>query len=218
MTSKLFAAAALVAASLSAHAASITAPSATFSGSVITFNEYDGLVTAGTVDLGQGVTLSATANVVLGQDAFDLGDNGLWTGYASSPDRDGHFLSTAFTAGSGVVSFTLAAPARSVGAFVNQFQNVGQTNNSMLVVAYDQQGNVLESFSVSPNTAFDGYDEGLFVGFTRAQGDIYGFGLVNGSFVVDNVTVAAVPEPASTALALVGLGVAGLAARRRRAA
>lgn len=218
MTSKLLAAAALLAASLSTHAASIVASTATFAGTVITFNEFDGLVTAGALDLGHGVTLTATPNVVVGQNAFDLGDNGLWTGFASTPDHDGHFVSTAFTTPRGEVGFSFAAPVSSVGAFVNQFQGYGKTNNSMLVVAYDMDGNTIESFRVSPNTAADGYDEGVFVGFHRAQADIYGFGLVNGSFVVDNLTIAAVPEPTTTALALAGLGVAGLVARRRRTA
>ena len=215
MTSKLFAAAALVAASLSAHAASITAPSATFSGNVITFNEFDGLTVGSTLDLGKGVTLSTTANAIVGQYAQDLGDNGLWSSVGNA-NRDGNFLASAFTTSRGEIGFSFANPVSSVGAFVNQFQASGKTNNSLLVVAYDIDGYVLESFSVHIDTDAFGYDEGKFLGFKRATADIYGFGFANGSFVVDNLTIGAVPEASTWAMLVAGLGLMGTMARRRR--
>ncbi|MCP6429316.1 hypothetical protein NL523_28790, partial [Klebsiella pneumoniae] len=79
--------------------------------------------------------------------------------------------------------------------FVNQFQPEGVTNNRMLVVAYDINGSVLESISLSIDTDAYGYDEGKFVGFQRATADIYGFGFVDGTVVIDNVVTTAVPEP-----------------------
>lgn len=214
MQSKLIAAA-LLAASVGAQAAPVIADSATFTGDVITFNEFDGLTVGSSLDLGNGVTLTTTANAIAGQFAQDLGDNGLWS-VVGNANRDGSFLSSAFVGTRGEIGFTFANPVSSVGAFVNQFQAYGKTNNSMLVVAYDIDGYVLESFSVSIDTDAFGYDEGKFLGFQRATADIYGFGFVDGSVVIDNVTTA-VPEPGTWGLMLAGLGVAGLVARRRRA-
>lgn len=211
---KQFIAAALAAASLGANAAFVNASSATFSGNVITFNEFDGLSTSAPVALGNGVTLSTTPNAIVGQNAQDLGDNGAWT-VLGDANRDGNFLASAFTNGRGEIGFSFANPVASVGAFVNQYQAPGKTNNSLLVVAYDVDGNILESQRVSIDTAWDGYDEGRFVGFQRAQADIYGFGLVDGTVVIDNVT-SAVPEPSSWALALAA-ALTVVAVSRRRA-
>lgn len=215
MQSKLFAAA-LLAASVSAQAAPVVADSATFTGDVITFNEFDGLTVGSSLDLGNGVTLTTTASAVAGQYAQDLGDNGLWSSIGNA-NRDGNFLASTFTNNRGEIGFSFANPVSSVGAFVNQYQVSGSTANSLLVVAYDVHGYVLESFRVTIDTDAFGYDEGKFLGFQRATADIYGFGFVDGSVVIDNVVTSAVPEPATWGLMLAGLGVAGFVARRRRA-
>jgi PEP-CTERM motif len=100
-----------------------------------------------------------------------------------------------------------------VGAFVNQFQ--GTAPNSMVVLAYGVDGEVLESFSIGVDTDVNGYNEGLFVGFQRASADIYGFGIADGTFVLDNLTYA-VPEPGSLAMVLAGLGLLVSVSRHRR--
>ena len=215
MKSKLIAAA-LLAATVGAQAAPVIADSATFTGDVITFNEFDGLTVDGSLNLGNGVTLTTTPNAIVGQFAQDLGDNGLWSSIGND-NRDGNFLAAAFTTNRGEIGFSFANPVSSVGAFINQYQPNGVTTNNVMVVAYDINGHVLESFQLTIDTDAFGYDEGKFVGFTRATADIYGFGFVDGSVVIDNVVTAAVPEPATWGLMLVGLGVAGFAARRRRA-
>ena len=106
MKQQLFAVA-LAAASLGAQAASLVANSATFTGDVITFNEYDGLIVNGSLDLGNGVTLTTPENAVVGQYAQDLGDNGLWTSFGNE-HRDGNFLASAFTTNRGEIGFSFA--------------------------------------------------------------------------------------------------------------
>ncbi len=211
------AATALLALSMGAQAASINAADATFAGHVVTFDGFDGLITAGPLDLGNGITFTSAPNAVVGADNQDLGDNGAWTAVGLDSPRSGNFLASAFVARRGEFGFTFANPVASVGAFVNQFQATGSTSNSLTLIAYDYWGNDLETFSVKIDTASDSYDQGRFVGFTRASADIYGFGIADGTVVVDNL-VTAVPEASSWALALAGLSVAGVMARRRRAA
>lgn len=215
MKLKFIASAALALAAMTAQAASIVAPSATFSGTVITFDEFEGLETSGPLDLGHGVTLTSTPVVEVGAYERALGTNGTWTTIGLSGERGGNFVATEFVRGRGEFGFDFATPMQQVGAYVNQFQTAG-VPNSLQVIAYDQQYNVLESFTVSIDTDEFGYDEGMFVGFSRATADIYGFGIANGTVVLDNLTVSAVPEPESVALALAGLCVAASLARRRR--
>jgi len=184
-------------------------------GSASNFDTFEGLETFGPLDLGNGITLTSTPVVEVGAYERALGTNGTWTTIGDGVNRGGNFVATEFVAGRGEFGFTFANPVQSVGAFVNQFQNAG-VNNSLLVIAYDQYNNVLESVNVSIDTDEFGYDEGKFVGFTRASADIYGFGIADGTVVLDNLTVSAVPEPQSTALMLAGLCVAASVARRRR--
>jgi PEP-CTERM motif len=217
------AAAALMAATVSAQATSIVAPSATFSGTAVYDFNFDDAYLAtfpslnitGPLSLGGGVTLTSSPFVEIGANVRDLEDNGAWTVVGNS-NRDGYFIATNFVARRGEFGFSFDAPIQKVGIFANQLQPYGKTNNSIEVLAYDQYGSVLESFNVTINTAWDSYDEGMFIGFQRASADIYGFGIANGSFVVDNLTVA-VPEPETYALVFAGLAVVGALARRRAA-
>jgi hypothetical protein len=214
--------AAMLAVSVTAQAAPIQSASATFTGTLTDFNDFDGFILpqieAGnlitSLDLGNGISLTTTPFSVVGQNAFDLGQNGLWTVIGNS-NRDGNFVSTGFLGNNGQVTFNFSVAMQKVGIFANQSQITG-VNNSLVVLAYDINGNVLESFSSTIDTDVDGYDEGMFIGFERASADIYGFGLSDGTFVVDNL-VTAVPEPETYAMLLIGLGAVGAVARRRRA-
>ena len=104
-----------------------------------------------------------------------------------------------------------------VGIFANQFQAFDTTDNSLQVLAYDMNGNVLETFTTNIDTPWDSYDEGMFIGFQRQSADIYGFGLANGSFVMDNLTISPVSEANTWALMMAGFGIIGGIALRRRA-
>lgn len=191
---------------------------------VLDFNAYDGLLTTGPLDMGTtpgAVVFTSAPFAVVGAAAQDLGANGLWgargtpeDGLVDTPTGNGHFLASAFVARRGELGFSFAQPVAKVGAFFNQFQTDGVPNNLRLI-AYDAAGNELESFAFSINTAADGYNEGKFLGFSRTSADIYGFGISDGSFVMDNLTTAPVPEPGTYALMAAGLLVVGRLASRR---
>lgn len=199
----------------SVQATPIDNASAPFAGTVIDFNQFDGLITSGPLSLGHGITLTSTPNVEVGANAQALGTNGTWTVLGDGINRDGTFLATRFVSPRGELGFSFAAPVQRVGAFFNQNQLAGITNR-LTLLAYDADGNVLETQTVSIDTDEFGYDEGRFLGFQRASADIHGFAVADGTFVMDNLTVSAVPEPQALALLMAGVGVTWVAARRRR--
>lgn len=222
MKLQLLGLAVLLSMSTLSQAAPIQASSATFSGAVIDFNFDDSFLATlpslnitGPFNLGHGVTLVSSPFVEIGAFNADLGDNGAWSVVGNS-NRDGYFLSTSFVFNNGAMGFSFDTPMQQVGIFANQFQALDTTNNTIQVLAYDASGNVLETFTTNINTDVDSFDEGMFIGFQRASADIYGFGLANGSFVVDNLTISPVPEADAWAMLLAGFGVVGAMARRRR--
>jgi MYXO-CTERM domain-containing protein len=193
---------------------------------LITFDQFDNLLTAGPVELGANpgdVVFTSTPNTRLGADEQNLDQNGLWgvrgnpvDGLIDTPTGSGNFVSSAFVTRRGEFGFSFGFGVNAVGAFFNQFQVEG-INNSMRLLAYDAMGNELESFVASVDTDPLGYNEGRFLGFQRASADIYGFGIADGTFVMDNLTISPVPEAEGYAMMLLGLAGLGLLARRRRA-
>lgn len=199
----LIAAAALMAASVSAQAAQINYSLDSLAGAtVIGFDSFDGLVnTTGTVDLGNGVVFSGDLDAELSPPVRDLGDNGAWTfglnGFAASGT-------------SGTMTFTFDALKAGASAFVSHLGG-----ESLLIEALGLSGNVLENATVTfAASSMYSYDEGTYVGFLRNTTDIKSLRITGVGAVADNVT-AAVPEPETYMLALVGLSVL-LGARQQR--
>lgn len=204
--------------------------------SLITFNGFDGLVSGTTAievglsEIGQSVLFTSTPVSTVGANNQDLGGNGLWGArgdiarpsngnentLVSTPTGDGNFISSSFVTRRGEFGFSFANPVSSVGAYFNQFQRIGTTNNMLDLLAYDADGNTLATYSFMINTDVDSYNEGSFLGIQSSTANIYGFGVANGTMVMDNLMIAAVPEPSFYLLLSIGALVVGGAARRRR--
>ncbi|HEX2010439.1 MAG TPA: hypothetical protein VJN44_05805 [Roseateles sp.] len=218
---KTLAAAALLALAGAAQAAAVYDANGFGASRVVTFNGYDGLLTTGsedvgTAEVGMAVWMTSGPNAEIGAVARDLGENGLWTGFGAGPATEGHFLASSFVARRGELGFSFDMGVKSVGAYMNQFQSAAG-GNAFTVLAYGKSGDVLEQFSYSVDTDWDGYDQGQFLGFSRASADIYGFGVAGNNIVLDNLSfTTAVPEPDEYLMLLAGLLVIGTAVSRRR--
>ena len=215
---------ATLAAAGTAHAASIVSPTATFAPttSLIDFDAYDGLqVAAGAPVLLNGGSTFFVSDVasVLGANAQDLAGNGLWGARVdATPTGSGNFLSST---GPVLFGFLITGPQAQVGAYFNLSQPLdGAKDATLTLTAYSAANQVLESFSYKVDTSWESYNEGMFLGFSRATADIYSFGVTvsaGQSLVLDNLQLSAapVPEPGSFALLAAGLAVVGGLARRR---
>ncbi len=188
--------------------------------SVVTFDSFDGLLTSSPVDLGLGVELRSVFEVEIGANHRDLGDNGLWGARVGieTPTGSGHFLATA-DGPFGALVFMLDAPVAGFGAWFNQYQGYDEAPGNFTLLALDAFGNTLESYTVSVDTPWDGYNEGAFFGIHRELADIHGFTITGNDLVLDNLTLTTspIPEPGSYALMALGLAAIGGLVRRRRA-
>jgi len=174
---------------------------------VIDFEAYDGFLTSGPEMLAANLTFTGDAGSELGAFVRDLGDNGAW-------GVGNHFAASGLV---GELRFTFGALSSGAGAFVNHYGLDAFAGLAVVVSAYGDNNQIIETHTLSIDTAFDSYNEGLFVGISRASTDIRSLSFKGVGVVVDDFAYAnPVPEPETYALMLAGLGVVGLLARRRR--
>lgn len=196
------------AALLPAHATLVNDASQIALPSVVAdFEGFDGLLSTGPVLVAPGVTFTGDAGSELGANNRDLGENGLWGGFGN------HFAAGANV---GELRFTFGQLSSGAGAFVNHYA-LSALPLGLVISVYGDNNQIIETHTVTVATDINGYDEGVFLGITRANADIRSISFKGLGVVVDNVTVTtAVPEPQTYALLLAGLALVGAAAKRRR--
>lgn len=172
----------------------------------VDFDNYEGFETSGPELVAPGITFTGDAGSVLGAYVAELGTNGTW-------GLGNLFAATGFV---GELRFTFAELTAGAGAFVNHFTN-DVLPFGIVVSAYGDNNQIIESHTVIDiDTDEFGNNEGQFVGITRASADIRSISFKGNAVVLDDLAVATpVPEPEGYALLLAGLGLIGMAARRR---
>ncbi|MBA4143109.1 MAG: PEP-CTERM sorting domain-containing protein [Nitrosospira sp.] len=169
---------------------------------IIDFEIYDRFSIVGPEKIASGVSFTGTPGSVLGAFMADLGSNGLWGA--------GNFF--AATDIIGTLHFTFINSATgAVGALLNSYNG-----NGMLISAFGEDHQIIESHLIDVDTAEDSLNAGTFFGITRPTADIRSISFTGTGLVADNITFASpIPEPETYAMMLAGLGLMGLFARRR---
>lgn len=205
MKLKLAALALAFAAALPAHAALTNNAADIGNPLLVDFEAYDGFFTTGPEEVAPGVIFTGDADSQLGGFIANLGNNGIW-------GAGNHFAATGFI---GELRFTFAELTSGAGALVNHFAD-NVLPYAVVVSAYGDNNQIIESYTLAVGTGEASENEGLFLGITRDVADIRSISFKGNGVVVDNLAVAApVPEPETYAMLLAGLGLIGMAARRR---
>ncbi|WP_310387122.1 hypothetical protein, partial [Roseateles sp.] len=176
---QILAALGLAAAALApAHAALVTDSAALANPyiALVDFEAFDGMLTTGPVAVAPGVTFTGDAGSELGANNRELGENGLW-------GANGYFVAGA---GIGELRFSFAELTAGAGAFVNHFA-IANFPLNMVVSVYGDNNQIIETHNYTVATDPFGYNEGQFLGITRASADIRSISFKGLGVVVDDL-------------------------------
>lgn len=188
-------------AGVAAHAAQVTSlPGAT----TLTMPVLN-YIGAGPQNLAPGVDWSsASSNSIFGySDPYGFADNGGWSGLTMAGTNDQ----------SSTMTLAFSQAVAGVGAFFNYAPlHYGPAT----IAVYDATHTLIESATLTFTTN-GGQNQGEFHGFLE-NGPSIGFLTMSGAYIgATGFAVQAVPEPETYAMLLTGLGLLGVAARRRQA-
>jgi hypothetical protein len=198
---KLFAAAALTTLAAPAVAAPIVSLPG---GSVVTLGAFQ--KTNGPTGIAPGITFSATNNGYVGY-------TGLWGFGLDHDDWEGTSM---LGLNSSTGSFTLTFDAAITG-FLAEVNWDREPYDNASITAFDMAGNEIEQIALSDH-AMDLAEPG-FMGFGNTAAPIKSIRFSNAFIGIRNLAItptAAVPEPATWAMMLLGFGMMGATLRYRR--
>lgn len=175
---------------------------------VVDFSAYDGFFTTGPETIATGVVFTGDTGSQLGAYIADLGTNGTW-------GAGNYFAASDFI---GELRFTFVdGLTRGAGALVNHYQLGSLLPFSIVVSAYGENNQIIETHTVMIDTDETSLNDGLFVGIVRPTADIRSIAFKGNYMVADDFTFTTpVPEAGTYAMMLAGLGLLGLAKRRRK--
>ena len=202
--------------------AAIAAPAA-----ALTLPGPGGIVANMPALLPPAINLSGGGNLVT-NGSFETGD---FTGWDQVGDTSFTFVTDVVVAGGptdgtfhaafgpvdpsgGFIIQTLATIPGQTCIFSFDLANLGGTPNAF--------GAIWDDVFVLVTGDLPGFDYGSFSGEFVASGasTVIGFGFYHDPsfFLIDNISVAVIPEPGTWAMLIAGFGLVGFAARRRRTA
>jgi hypothetical protein len=170
--------------------------------------EGNGTTIPAPVKFDGGITWSTNeAAAVFGYDGgFVFGHNGVWMGLDMS--------SAVFD---GSITFAFSRPVSAVGGFLNyvpyaQAEQIGL--GPAILSVYDASGHLIQTTQLKFTNAVDSVNSGEFVGFSEKTPIAY-FQLTGGGIGITDLTTVPVPEPATWAFMLAGIGLLSVAWKSR---